>query len=177
MSGTRAAIRYAKAIIEIASDKNVSEKVNQDMTLIASTIAKNSELKNLVVNPTVNVEDKRVALNQIFGASNAVTIQLFQLLAVNNRFQLLEVIAQQYGVLYNDINNIEVAKVTTAFPITSEIEKQVLTKIASFSNKKVVIENVVDPSIIGGFILRIKDNQYNASVASKLRTLSRELSN
>jgi F-type H+-transporting ATPase subunit delta len=57
------------------------------------------------------------------------------------------------------------------------LEAKVLAKIATFSNKKITIQNIVDPSIIGGFILRIGDNQYNASVANRLQTLKRELSN
>jgi F-type H+-transporting ATPase subunit delta len=52
-----------------------------------------------------------------------------------------------------------------------------LAKIATFSDKKITIENIVDPSIIGGFVLRIGDKQYNASVANRLQELKRELSN
>jgi F-type H+-transporting ATPase subunit delta len=52
-----------------------------------------------------------------------------------------------------------------------------LAKIAEFSNKKITIHNIVDPEIIGGFILRVGDQQYNASVASKLSELKREFSN
>lgn len=177
MSGTRSAVRYAKAIMEIASDKKLSEVINQDMALISSTIAKNKELKDFIVNPTVSVEDKKNSLDQIFASTNKLTQHLFQLLLVNNRFEILEAVSQQYGVLYNSANNIQIAQVTTAFPITPALEKQVLAKIATFSDKKIAIENIVDDSIIGGFILRIEDQQYNASVANKLRTLSRELRN
>ena len=75
------------------------------------------------------------------------------------------------------MNGVEVAKVTTAFPMDSTLEAKVLAKIATFSDKKVTIENTVDASIIGGFILRIGDKQYNASVANRLQVLKRELSN
>ncbi len=57
------------------------------------------------------------------------------------------------------------------------LEAKVLAKIASFSNKNITIQNIVDPAIIGGFILRIGDKQYNASVANRLQTLKREFSN
>jgi F-type H+-transporting ATPase subunit delta len=53
----------------------------------------------------------------------------------------------------------------------------VLEKIASFSNKNITIQNIVDPAIIGGFILRMGDKQYNASVSSRLQNLKREFSN
>jgi F-type H+-transporting ATPase subunit delta len=59
----------------------------------------------------------------------------------------------------------------------AELQSKVLAKIATFSDKKVSIENTVDPSILGGFILRIEDKQYNASIANRLQVLKRELSN
>jgi F-type H+-transporting ATPase subunit delta len=99
------------------------------------------------------------------------------LLFENKRFEILEAIAIQYNKLFDESNGIEVAKVTTAFPITAELETKVLAKIAEFSNKKITIQNIIDPTIIGGFILRVGDQQYNASVASKLSELKREFSN
>ena len=81
------------------------------------------------------------------------------------------------GGLLDEMNGVEVAKVTTAIPMDDEMKGKVLDKIRTFSNKKVNIVNVVDPSIIGGFILRIGDQQYNASIANRLQVLKRELSN
>ena len=177
MAGTRAAIRYAKAILEIAESKGVATDVSEDMNLIASTIKSNQELSTFIVNPTVKVEVKESALLEIFATANAVTKSLFHLLFVNKRFEILGAIAQEYKALFDIMNNVEVAKVTTAFPMDAALEAKVLAKIATFSSKKVTIENVVDPSIIGGFILRIGDQQYNASVANRLQVLKRELSN
>jgi F-type H+-transporting ATPase subunit delta len=80
-------------------------------------------------------------------------------------------------MLFDEVKGIEIAIVTTAFPITPDLETKVMAKIATFSNKKITIQNIVDPSIIGGFILRIGDKQYNASVSNRLRELKREFSN
>ena len=66
MANTRAAIRYAKAILDIANDKGVSQAVNNDMTLIASTISENAELSNFIANPTTKVEVKESALLEVF---------------------------------------------------------------------------------------------------------------
>ena len=71
----------------------------------------------------------------------------------------------------------EKAIVTTAIPMDGQMEAKVREKIATLFDKKIVIENVVNPDIIGGFILRIGDTQYNASVANKLKTLRREMLN
>ena len=120
---------------------------------------------------------KESALKEIFGGSQNVTQGLFHLLLENKRFDILEQVALQYNMQYDVLNNIQEAVVTTAFPITPDLEAKVLAKIKEFSDKKIVINNIVDPAIIGGFILRIGDKQYNASVANQLQTLKRELSN
>jgi F-type H+-transporting ATPase subunit delta len=177
MSGIRASIRYAKAILDIANSKNVAPEVSQDMTLIASTILGNSELSSFIQNPLVKTEAKKAVVSEVFSSANSVTKSLFHLLLENKRFEILEGIATEFNKLFDIQNNIEIAKVTTAFPMDSDLEAKIVAKIATISNKKVTIESTVDPSIIGGFILRIGDKQYNASVANRLQVLKRELSN
>ena len=177
MSGIRAAIRYAKAILEIADSKGVASEVSADMTLIATTITGNSELTHFIQNPLIKTDTKKNVVLEVFASVNPVTQSLFHLLLENKRFEILAAIAVEYNNLFDVMNGVEVAKVTTAFPMDAALEAKVLAKIATFSDKKVSIENTVDASIIGGFILRIGDKQYNASVANRLHVLKRELSN
>ena len=173
----RAAIRYAKAILDIAHSKGVAAEVNDDMILIASTINGNAELSTFIMNPTTRVEMKNGAVTEVFSGVNGVTKSLFQLMHDNKRFEILSDVASEYNKLFEEMNGMEKAIVTTAIPMDAELEAKVLAKILTFSNKKVIIENIVDPAIIGGFILRIGDQQYNASVANRLQVLKRELSN
>jgi F-type H+-transporting ATPase subunit delta len=177
MSGIRSAIRYAKAILEIADSKGVASEVSADMTLIAKTITGNTELTHFIQNPLIKTDTKKDVVIEVFASVNPVTQSLFHLLLENKRFEILAAIAVEYNNLFDVMNGVEVAKVTTAFPIDAALEAKVLAKIATFSDKKVTIENTVDASIIGGFILRIGDKQYNASVANRLHVLKRELSN
>jgi F-type H+-transporting ATPase subunit delta len=177
MASTRAAIRYAKAILEIAQSKGVAEAVSVDMNSIASTISGNVELSTFIQNPTLKVEVKENALMEVFANTNSVTKSLFHLLFENKRFEILEAVAVEYSKLFDIMNGVEVAQVTTAIAMDAALEAKVLAKIATLSDKKITIENNVDPSIIGGFILRIGDKQYNASVANRLQVLKRELSN
>jgi F-type H+-transporting ATPase subunit delta len=116
-------------------------------------------------------------LSEVFGSVQADTKSLFRLLQENKRFQILEAIATQFNAQFDEMNGVEVAKVTTAFPITADLEAKILAKATSISTKKITIQNTVDPSIIGGFILRIGDKQYNASVSNRLQELKREFSN
>jgi len=174
---SRAAIRYAKAILDIAQTSGKAEAVNNDMKSIVAAVSENAELKDFLASPVIKMDVKKSAVSEIFSNVQAETNSLFQLLLENKRFEILESIAVEYNKLYDQSNGVEVAKVTTAFPITPELQSKVLAKIAEFSNKKITIENIVDPAIIGGFILRVGDKQYNASVASKLSELKREFAN
>jgi F-type H+-transporting ATPase subunit delta len=177
MAGTRAAIRYAKAILDLAQTNASTQAVNSDMTSIANAIKESAELKDFLQSPVVKGEIKFSSLNEIFASAQKETKGLFQLLLVNKRFELLNDVALQFNALFDTLNGIEMALVTTAIPLTAELEAKVLAKIATFSNKTVIIQNSIDPTIIGGFILRMGDKQYNASVANRLQNLKREFSN
>jgi len=177
MTGSRAAVRYAKAILEMAQASGTATQVNEDMALIASTIKENSELNDFIHSPSVKGEVKESALKEVFPGTQNITKGLFRLLLENKRFEILGDIAGQYKSQFDELNGVETAMVTTAFPITADLESKVLDKIKEFSDKKIIIKNIVDPSIIGGFILRMGDRQFNASVANRLLTLKRELSN
>lgn len=177
MSQSRAASRYAKAILEIAQTKGVAQAVNQDMVNIYQVIVSNAELNTFIENPTIKANLKSNALVEIFQDSNEVTHKLFRLLNENKRFEILSAITSEYKKLYDISNNVEVAFVTTATEIDSVLEEKIMAKISQFSSSKITIKNTIDPSIIGGFILRIGDKQYNASVANRLQVLKRELSN
>ncbi len=174
---SRAAIRYAKAILDIAQTSGTADAVNNDMKSIVNAVAESAELKDFLISPIIKMDVKKSALSEIFSNIQKETTSLFHLLFENKRFEILESIAKEYNNLYDESNGIQVAKVTTAFPITPELETKVLAKISEFSNKKITIVNIVDPTIIGGFILRVGDQQYNASVANKLNELKREFAN
>lgn len=174
---SRAAIRYAKAILETAVSSGKAESVNQDMKMILDTVNSNAELHAFLKSPVVKPAEKYAAISEIFSNVQPDTKGLFLLLQANKRFEILDGIAQQYNAQHDVLNGIEVAYVTTAFPITAELESKVLAKIKEFSTSKITLINQVDEAIIGGFILRIGDKQYNASVANRLQELKRELSN
>jgi len=174
---SRAAIRYAKAILETAVSTGKANQVNDDMKSIIAAVNSSADLKDFLASPIITSEVKMNVLSEVFGSVQADTKSLFRLLQENKRFEILEAIATQFNVQFDDMNGVEVANVTTAFPITADLEAKILAKATSMSTKKITIQNTVDPSIIGGFILRIGDKQYNASVSNRLQELKREFSN
>ena len=174
---SRAAIRYAKAIIETAVSSGKANQVNDDMKSVIAAVDASTDLKEFLSSPIITSDVKMNALTEIFNSVQAETKSLFRLLKENKRFEILAAIATQYNIQFDEMNGVEVAKVITAFPLTADLEAKILEKAATISTKKITIQNTVDPSIIGGFILRIGDKQYNASVSNRLQELKREFSN
>lgn len=175
MKQTRAALRYSKAILNLAKDNKNETEVNSDMLLVASTIADNKDLDVMLNSPVIKAKDKKKVLEQLFSdkVSN-ITLGLFHLLEENKRLAILEEVAKQYTIIYDHLKHIDIAKVTTAVPLTKEMEKEVLNKVVALTGNKATLENEVNPDILGGFVLRVGDVQYDASISNYLNELRKE---
>jgi F-type H+-transporting ATPase subunit delta len=178
MKDGRPALRYAKAILNLAKDTKSETSVNDDMQFIAKTIAENYDLGVALRSPILKSTDKMNVLKALFeGKVDTISLGLFHLLEDNKRIAMLESIAKQYSIIYDFFKRMQVAKVTTAVPLTQEIEAKVLAKIVQLTGHQANIENVVNPEIIGGFILRVGDVQYDASISNHLTELRKEFDN
>ncbi|KAB5488807.1 MULTISPECIES: ATP synthase F1 subunit delta [Flagellimonas] len=177
MDQNRAAIRYAKATLDFAVEKNAADAVEKDMRDIAAVISESGELQQVLESPVVKSEVKKNALLEIFKDSNEITKGLIQTLLDNKRIAMLQEVAFKYIILNEKRKGEEVAYVTTAVPLTPELEKKILAAVTKATGNKVTIQNKIDESIIGGFVLRMGDTQYDASIANKLNGLKREFTN
>ena len=175
MKNTRAALRYAKAALNLSLEQKKEEAVAKDMQEIIAVFEANKELSVFLENPVVANQAKQDALTKVFSALQSISNQLIALLTNNNRLDLLPQVAKAYLSLFKKHQGKETAVVTTAVALTPDLEKIILAKAKELSSSEISLENNVDPSIMGGFILRIGDMQYNASVAHQLDQLKREL--
>ena len=174
MSGSRAAIRYAKAVLSLATDQKSAEAVNNDMKSITSAITQSEDLNQMLQSPVVRSSDKKTVLASVFKDANVATTNLIDTLIANKRLALLNDVAASYTQLYDQMRGSQVATVTTAVPLTADLKTKVLAKVKELTGKEAEVENIIDESILGGFILRVGDIQYNASIANKLDKLKRE---
>jgi len=175
MKGTRAALRYAKAVLNLAKERKLADVVNTDLQLISNTLEASKELQVFLLNPVIKSDVKKSILTKVFDSKiNAITQGLLDLLIEKKRLNLILAVAKEYTIIFDFDMDIEVAKVTTAVAITKELENTILEKIKSLTGKSVTIKNAVNPDLIGGFILRIGDKQYDASITGKLNLLKRE---
>ena len=174
MSGSRAAIRYAKAVLSLAKENKSADAVNSDMKLITSTIAQSEDLNQMLQSPVVKSVDKKAVLTSVFKNANVATTNLIDTLISNKRLALLNNVAASYTQLYDQMRGTQVATVTTAVPLSDDLKTKVLAKVKELTGKEAEVTNIIDESILGGFILRVGDIQYNASIANKLAKLKRE---
>lgn len=177
MSDSRAAIRYAKAILDLAVENKVTDAVEKDMRTIVDTISDSVDLKEMLSSPVISGDVKKKVLNEVFKGSHAITDEMIGMLVDNKRVAMLNEVALKYIILNEQLKGNDVAYVTTAVPMDEALEKKVLTHVASITGNEVTIENKIDESIIGGFVLRVGDLQYDASISNKLNNLKREFTN
>jgi len=116
MKDARPALRYAKAILNLAKEKSVETEVNADMQLIASTISENLDLEIMLKSPVIKSSDKKNALIKIFSDKiHVISLGIFDLLQENKRMNMLLSIAKQYSIIYDYSKSIQVAKVKQQF--------------------------------------------------------------
>ncbi len=177
MKGSRAAQRYSKAILSLAKDQNATKEVFDDMQQISETLLKNVELSTSLKSPVVTEKQKKSVLKAVFKDAHAITIGAFDLIVDNGRANILQLVARQYITMYNSLNHTQEALVTSAVALTPELEEKIQTKVKELTGASATIKNVIDEEMIGGFVLRVGDLQYDASVAHSLSRLERELKN
>lgn len=174
MAQTRAAIRYARAVLDLAKDQKLASAVNEDMKTIANAVEASNELSDMLHSPVIPTAIKKSALLAVFKNLNKLTINLIDTLIENRRIDIFGNVAETYNQLYDKEQGTQVAKVTTAVPLTDELKRMVLVKVKELTGKDAEITNVIDENILGGFILRVGDLQYDASISNKLSKLKRE---
>ncbi len=175
MKGARAAKRYAKAILSLAKDKNAAEAVNRDMLSIRHTVLGSRDLQSFLASPVIKNSLKKSSILAIFKNLDKVTQGALDLLIENGRINLLGSVAREYINYYNHDNDIQEAIVTTAVPLDKDLEKVIMAKVKELTGSETSLKQVIDEDIIGGFILRIGDLQYDASVSRNLNNLKRKL--
>ena len=95
----------------------------------------------------------------------------------NRRIDLFDDVSRSFTVLYNDFVGNQEVVLTTASEVESNKLKEIENRVKELTSKNVNLTNVVDENIVGGFVLRVADLQYNASFKDQLKKLEQEFLN
>jgi len=166
--------RYAQAAFDLALKQNELERWQEGLGKIAD-ITKDEGLMALLQNPRLPFEVKKGFLQKRLGDIPPLVFNLALLLVSGGIFSLIRAISQQYNDLLDAHRGIERAKVVAALPLGDEEQKAISGTLGEIVNQKVVIDVRVDPSIIGGFIARIRDTLIDGSIRQRLEALKERL--
>ncbi len=178
MKQSRASIRYAKAYLEVANDRNSLDRAAADMLAIQETVAASKELSGVLENPMTSPILKKSILDELFKDLSEATKDLIRVLSENDRLELLDDIAERFvGLLAKHRGQVRVTLVIASADQQEALEKTVLNLLKEQGYANVILKVELDPELIGGFVLKLDDLLYDASVAGKIKRVKKEFSN
>jgi F-type H+-transporting ATPase subunit delta len=166
--------RYAQAVFELAMERNELESWQEGLKKIADSTA-NEQLMALLESPRVPFDTKKELLEKQLGKINPLVFNLALLLVQKGSLRLGGDISRQFIALLDTHRGVERANVIAAVPLSDEDRKTISSRLGKMVERKVVVEDKVDSSIIGGFIARIGDMLVDGSVRQRLESLKKSL--
>jgi len=175
MNESQISVRYAKALFESALEKKQLDKVNKDMELVSETCKVDDFLEMLMM-PSLQVSQKRKMANAIFQKHlSELSLSLINLVIENKREAYLPAIARNFNSHYRKNQGIRSASLVTAAPIDEANLEALMALIKRAYDSEVELSSSLDEDVIGGFILTVEGQQYDASVASSLKKIKKQL--
>jgi len=175
MMVSKAARRYAKALLQSALEKNKLGEIEKDIRFIQNTLDDSRELKVFLRSPVITTENKLKGLNSIFGKKvSDETKSLFRLLSEKRRESLLAEICTGFIQLYNDHQGLIQVEVETAYPMSDSQKKELQKELSEKTGKKVQMNVVENKELIGGLVIKIGDTVIDGSVKHKINKLKKQ---
>ncbi|HRD41415.1 MAG TPA: ATP synthase F1 subunit delta [Prochlorococcaceae cyanobacterium AMR_MDS_5431] len=164
---------YAEALLQVIEARGETEQTAEQAKAVLKIWESSPELRSAMSSPVLEPEAKKAALVKLFSDQlSQAFINLLKLLADRQRISVLDAVLLRFLELYRENRNIALAKVTSAVPLNKEQEDILVQRIRSIaSTERVELEVLVDPLIIGGFIINIGSQVIDASLAGQVRRL------
>lgn len=176
MATSRIATRYSKSLLDLAQSSKTLDAVKGDMDTIVQICAESKELRSLLKNPIIKIEDKKAVLAKVFASTDETTRTFISLLADRRREGELANVATNFISSYNEMKGIASATVVTATALTGDALADMKSYVSTLLGKADIdLTNDVDPSIIGGIIIKHEDKLLDKSVSKELREIRKQL--
>ena len=172
MSDGRVAKRYAKPLLELAQEQGVLEETKKDMELFVGLCEDSKDLQLMLKSPIIPHLKKLSILEKLFkGKVGNLTYSIFEIIVKKNRESIIFEVGKSFLSLYNKAKGLIEATVTSTIKLDDKTKKEFEKLVKSVTGQDAILTEVVDPSVIGGFKLKIGDQQIDETVSSKLREL------
>lgn len=176
MDQSKINVRYAKAFFSLAKEKGLTEELQRDALLISSVCSSISDFMVLIDSPVISTSGKVKAFKSIFeGKVNPYSLKFLVLIAENNREKFIPGIFRDLEDMYRKSQGIKTAILTTAKPMDEALVEQIRKSLERELGGKVELSQMIDKELIGGFVLRVDDNQYDASISAQLKKIKDKL--
>ncbi len=173
---SRATIRYAKALFELAREAKKLETIHSDLITIRQALEKSPDLQQVLDSPIIPKQEKADLLDQLFREQvDEHTMRFLQLLVEKNRESLLLFIIGRFQELLDEYRGIVRATLITAHPFDSDQKQALKKRLDRITGKDVQLKEVVEPDLLGGFVVRIKDTIIDVSLKNQLLKLRERL--
>ena len=178
MPNPRLAARYAKSLIDLATEKGQLEAVYADMKYLAAVCKASKDFVNLLKSPIIKADQKNTIVTAVTkGKVSELTGAFNNLLVKKGRESDLPEIAFAFVDQYNAIKNIHRVKLTTAVEVSDELKKSIENKVQKEKALGTVeLETVTDEKLIGGFVLEFNNNLVDASILRDLKDIKKQFS-
>ncbi|MEL6289851.1 MAG: F0F1 ATP synthase subunit delta [Pseudomonadota bacterium] len=165
--------RYANALFELARDNGALDAVASDLESFHNLLDESEDLQRLVRSPVFSGEEQQKAIEALFAKANAqpLTTNFFKLVAQNRRLFAVEDMIEAFRAILADHRGEVSADVTTATPLDDAQMEQLKTTLRETIGQEVQIATSVDPSILGGLIVKVGSRMVDSSLKTKLNTL------
>ena len=170
--------RYARALLDVATEAGRADAVSEQLTSFAGSLSQSRELEDVLFNPAYSREQRAGIVEAILkslGKVEPVLANTLRLLVDRNRLVYLPDIAR----LYRDMVDAQAGRlrghVTSAVPLSAETLKQLSGTLQGLTRRDVVLEARVDPKVLGGVAAQVGSTLYDGTLRTQLEQMRREL--
>lgn len=179
MLNPRVASRYAKSVLDLAIEQGQLEQIYSDMLFLQQLTKGSRDFLNLLRSPVIKADAKIRVINAVTaGKVSQLTTSFIHLMTTKAREAVLPEIITSFINQYKEHKGIKTVKLTTAVPVSDAVKAEIVSQVkksGGFENLE--LQEVVDPNIIGGFVLQTDDQLIDASISYDLKNISRQFEN
>lgn len=176
MDQSKINVRYAKAFFTLAKEKGLNVELRKDAELISSVCRSSSDFVLLLESPVVKISQKIKVIRSIFeGNVHPLSVNFLVLITENKREKFIPGIFRNLEDMYRREEGIRSATLTSAQPLPESIIKNIKDILEHEFKAKVELNQKVNDELIGGFILRVEDKQFDASISTQLKKVKDQL--
>ena len=162
--------RYAKSFFDLAKEKNNLETTYKEVNSFLEIFKKEKLVLNFLNNPVLSNNKKRDVFEKMFGSNCTNFIKSLMIFVIKNkRTNILIQIFEEFNSLFHVEKNIVKVELTTASNISNELRDSIISKVGS--EKKILLDEKVNKSLMGGVLLQIEDKQYDSTVRNRINKI------